>query len=112
MVGSGLPDRAGGIIEQPNQSGAGGFSIVAPEELRDALRHQPFEAFRLVMTDGTGYDIGDADRLWVGQRSAMVGLTGDPVQPFYERTVKADLLHVIRLEPLAVNPPSNQNGPS
>jgi len=85
---------------------------VAPEELRDALRHRPFEPFRLVMTDGTGYDIRHPDLLRVGQRFATVGLTGDPVQTFYERTVKVDLLHVIRLEPLAVNPPSKQNGPS
>ena len=27
---------------------------MAPEDLRDVLRHRPFEPFRLVMTDGVG----------------------------------------------------------
>ena len=39
-------------------------------------------------------------------------VTLTPGQTFYERSVKVDLLHVIRLKPLAVSPPPNQNGPS
>ena len=62
------------------------------------------------MTDGKGFDIRHPDLLWVGRRSAMVGLTGDPGQTFYERAVKVDLVHVIRLDPLEVAPP--QNGPA
>ena len=74
---------------------------MAPEELRDALR-QPFRPFRLVMTDGMGYEIRHPELLMVGRRSAQVGLTGKPSQTFYERTITVDLLHVIRLEPLEV----------
>ena len=84
---------------------------MAPEELRDTLRRAPFEPFRLVMTDGIGYDIRHPDLLMVGRRSAVVGLTGDPAQTFYERSVKVDLLHIIRLEPLESAPPSSKNGP-
>lgn len=82
---------------------------MAPEELRDALRQQPFEPFRLVMTDGMFYEIRHPDLLMVGQRTATVGLTGQPGQTFYERTVKVDLFHVIRIEPLerASAAPSN-----
>jgi hypothetical protein len=71
------------------------------EELRDALRRQPFEPFRLVMTDGEGFEIPHPDLFWVGRRSAMIGLTGQPGQTFYERAVQVDLRHVIRLEPLS-----------
>ncbi len=77
---------------------------MAPEELRDILRQQPFQPFRLVMTDGTGFEIRHPDLLWVGRRSAQVGLTGDPGQTFYERAVRIDLLHVIRVEPLESTP--------
>lgn len=86
---------------------------MAPEELRDALR-QPFEPFRLVMTDGEGYDIFHPDLLLVGKRTATVGLTGDPGQVFYERTVNVDLLHIIRLEPIAAlrKPPQNGDEPN
>jgi hypothetical protein len=82
---------------------------MSPEELRETLRQQPFEPFRLVMTDGREFDVRHPDLLWVGKRTAMVGLTGDPGQTYYERSVKIDLLHVIRLEPLEKVPP--QNGP-
>jgi hypothetical protein len=84
---------------------------MAPEELRDALRHQPFEPFRIVVTDGAGFEIRHADLLLVGQRTATVGLTGQPGQTFYERTIKVDLLHVLRIEPLEVAP-TGQNGPA
>lgn len=36
---------------------------MAPENLRDLLRKQPFEPFRLVMTDGVGLDIRHPDLL-------------------------------------------------
>jgi hypothetical protein len=81
---------------------------MSPEELRDTARHQPFEPFRIVMTDGVGLEIRHPDLLMIGQRTATVGLTGQPGQTFYERTVKIDLLHVIRLEPLtAATSPGN-----
>jgi hypothetical protein len=82
---------------------------MAPEELRESLRQQPFEPFRLVMTDGEGYDIRHPDLLWVGRRSAYVGLTGQPGQTLFERAVKVDLLHIIRAVPLDTSaaPPGN-----
>lgn len=83
---------------------------MAPEELRTSLRSQPFEPFRLMLTDGTGYDIRHPDLLWVGQRSAYVGLTGDPGQTLFERSVKVDLLHVTQLVPLETKSPASSNG--
>ena len=83
-----------------------------PEELRDTLRQQPFAPFRLVMTDGAGFEIRHPDLLWVGRSTAMVGLTGEPGQTFYERAVKVALLQIVRLEPLEATPSSAQsNGP-
>jgi hypothetical protein len=82
---------------------------MAPEELRDVIRQQPFEPFRLVLTDGAGYDIRHPDLLWVGMRTAMVGLTGDPGQQFYERAVRVDLFHIVRIEPLQSTTP-RKNG--
>ena len=82
---------------------------MTPEELRDDLRQRPFEPFRLVMSDGEGYDIRHPDLLWVGQRTAYVGLAGLTGQTFFERAVKVDLLHIIRTVPLdpATAPPNN-----
>ena len=85
---------------------------MAPNELRDALKRQPFQPFRLVMTDGIGYEIRHPDLLWVGQRTAQVGLTGEPSQTFYERSIHVDLLHIIRMEPLQETAPAAKNGPA
>jgi hypothetical protein len=73
---------------------------MTPEELRDAIKQRPFEPFRVVMSDGVGYDIHHPDLLLVGQRTAVVGLVADPAHDFYDRTIKIDLAHIIRLEPI------------
>lgn len=83
---------------------------MAPEELRDTLKQQPFEPFRIVLTDGQGYEIYHPDLLLVGKRSAVVGLTGAGGTPFYDRTVKVDLLHVSRIESLSAAPKRKSNG--
>jgi hypothetical protein len=83
---------------------------MAPAELRDTLKQQLFEAFRIVLTDGEGYDIRPPDLLLVGKRSAMVGLAGDGREPYYERTVKVDLLHLSRIEPLSKTARRKTNG--
>jgi hypothetical protein len=85
---------------------------MAPEELRDTLRYQPFEPFRIVLTDGASYEIRHPDLLWVGQRTAYVGLTGQPGQTFFERSVRVDLLHVSRIEPLDTASTPGSNGPA
>jgi len=83
---------------------------MSAEELRSTLKQQPFEAFRLVMTDGVGYEIRHPDLMMLGKRSAIVGLTGDPGQTYFERSVKVDLLHIIRTEPIE-HSQSGHNGP-
>ncbi len=85
---------------------------MSPELVRDALKQQPFEPFRLVMTDGVGYPVVHPDLLLVGARAVVVGLTGDPGQTYFERTVKVDLLHVVRLEPLDAPTSHQNNGPA
>ena len=83
--------------------------MTTPEPLLEAVRRRPFEPFRLVQTDGTGYDIRHPDLLFIGQRAVVVGLTGDPAQTLFERYVTLDLLHVIRVEPLSA-PTQSGNG--
>jgi len=73
---------------------------MAPEELRRTLKQQPFEPFRLVMTDGVSYEVRHPDLLLVGKRTVVVGLVGDGAQEYFEQTIKVDLLHIIRLEPI------------
>lgn len=62
------------------------------------------------MTDGQGYEIRHPDLLMVGLTSAIVGLTGEPGQTFFERSVKVDLSHVIRTEPLEAARQKDRHG--
>ena len=84
---------------------------MAPDELRHTQHQKPFEPFRIVLSDGTTYDIRHPDLLWVGQRSAYVGLTGQPADTFFERSIKLDLLHVTQIIPLEPHSPPSANGP-
>lgn len=85
---------------------------MSSDELRDSLRQQPFEPFRIVLTDGASYDVRNPDLLWVGQRAAYVGLTGQPGQTLFERAVKVDLRHVTQIVPLEVMTTPPKNGPA
>lgn len=83
---------------------------MSTQELRDLLKGQRFEPFCIFMTDGAGFEIRHPDLLWVGLRSAMVGLTGQQGQTFFERAVQVDLRHVIRTEPVEKTPSAGGNG--
>ncbi len=83
---------------------------MAPTELRDLLRQNPFEPFRIVLSDGAAFDIRHPDLLWVGQQTAYVGLIGEPGQTFFERSLRVDLWHVVRVEPLQALPANPPNG--
>ena len=60
--------------------------------------------------DGEGYDVRHPDMLLVGKRSATVGLGGNGDEPYYERTVKVDLLHISRIELLSAATKRKSNG--
>jgi hypothetical protein len=70
------------------------------EELQEAARRQPFEPFRVLLTTGATYDVVHPDLIMVGRRSAIIGLTDDPKEQVYQRTMKVDLLHVVGIEEL------------
>lgn len=71
-----------------------------PVELLQRLRAQPFRPFRLVMADGTSYDIRRRDFLMVDLGSAVIGMPADENEDLYQVTHQISLQHVIRLEPL------------
>lgn len=83
-----------------------------PAELLQRLRANPFRPFRIVMTDGTSYDIRHRDFLMVGLASAVVGVPAEEDVDLYRITHQISLRHVIRLEPLeeAAAAASEQHG--
>jgi hypothetical protein len=73
-----------------------------PDEIKEKLRHRPFEPFRLFLDDGTAYEIRHPELLLVGRRSAVIGLTDKPAEGLYDRYITVALLHITCLEPLDV----------
>jgi len=69
-------------------------------DLLKRVKQRPFAPFRLVLTEGTPYDVRHPEQIMVARDSAVIGLEGKAEQDFYETTVLVDLLHVVRLEPL------------
>ena len=80
---------------------------MAPNEILDALHTKPFEPFRMCMTDGRAYDVYHPEMCMVGKRSVTIGITAQPTDVLYDRTIKLDPLHILRLEPLAAGTPKN-----
>ncbi len=72
---------------------------MAPEELANAIRRQPFVPFRITLTEGSSYEIRHPELCMAGRRSAVIGITApDDPDRLFERSVTVDLLHIVRLE--------------
>jgi hypothetical protein len=64
-----------------------------PEDLQKKLRKQPFQPFRMHLSDGAVYDVTHPELV-------LLGVAGSPDDTLYERTVDVDLLHIVRMEHL------------
>jgi hypothetical protein len=73
---------------------------MSPKDLKARIQQRPFIPFRLVLTEGTSYDVCHPEFFMLGKRSAIIGLTKEPQADFYDATVMVDLLHIVRIEPL------------
>ena len=70
-------------------------------DFRQRVRQRPFVPFRLVLTEGTAYEVRHPEQIMLARDSVVIGVpsaTGD--EDFFETTVLADLFHVVKLEPL------------
>ncbi len=70
-----------------------------PDELYLKVKHQPFEPFRIHVSDGIAYKIDHPDQIMVGRRSCYVGIAGRSDGPF-QRIATVANIHITRLEPL------------
>jgi hypothetical protein len=84
---------------------------MSPQGLLELTRARPFRPFRIVLTDGATYDIQHPELLMVGVRDIVIGIAAAPAPTLFVRPVIADLLHVVRAEPLPDAPPQG-NGAS
>ncbi len=68
-------------------------------ELHEKVRKQPFEPFRIHLSDGKAYDVAHPEQIMVGQRSSYVGIPGRREGPF-QKIATVSNIHITRIEPL------------
>jgi hypothetical protein len=57
--------------------------------------------FRLVLTEGTGYEVRHPEQIMLARDSVVVGVPGrNGEEDFFETTVLVDLFHIVKLEPI------------
>lgn len=71
---------------------------MAPEQLREMIRHQPFRPFRLYLSGGQSYDVAGPEWLLVTRRTTALGIPGEAGDG--ELVVLLDNLHITHTEPL------------
>jgi len=72
---------------------------MTPETIQDHLRRQPFQPFRVFLSDGSKHDVRHPEMALLTRREIIIAVPQDAEQ-FPERTVICDLLHVTRIEPI------------
>jgi hypothetical protein len=79
-----------------------------PTDICVFLQRQPFQPFRITLTDGRSYEVRHPEMAMVGRSSLLIGLPapGDS-EPVYDRFVTVSLLHIMQMEPLEAAGSSN-----
>jgi hypothetical protein len=79
-----------------------------PGDIRTFLQHQPFQPFRITLTDGRTYEVRHPEPAMVGRSSLVIGLpaVGDS-EPVYDRFVTVSLLHVMQMGPMETTGTAN-----
>ncbi len=81
------------------------------QDLIQMLRRQPFQPFRVHISDGSSYEVRHPELCMPGARSVLIGMPAVGIPELaYERYVDIALAHITRLEPLPPGVPAPGNG--
>jgi len=69
------------------------------EEIRKHLRKQPFQPFRIFVSDGASYDVRHPEMCYVSRVEVVIGLDTD-VDGLPEQSAYIAPMHVTRIEPI------------
>lgn len=69
------------------------------QEVYDALKRQPFQPFRLQLTNGQSHVVKHPDFAWLIRSTVFIGVpSGEDEVP--DRAIQCDMLHVVAIEPV------------
>ena len=72
------------------------------QAFREHLRTQPFQPFRVTLTDGRTDDVAHPELAMVGHSTVAIGLPLPNVrEPAFDRVVTVSLLQIMQIEPIA-----------
>jgi hypothetical protein len=74
--------------------------MITAQHIRDLLSAQPFEPFRLFLSDGSSHDVPHPEFAWVYSGKVFIGLPPDTMGENGGGVKQLSLLHVSRIEPL------------
>ena len=80
--------------------------LINAEQILAHLRKQPFEPFRIFMSDGSSYEVRHPELAMVRRREVVIALPQVPDR-LAERFAYCDLLHITRIEPIENPVPQN-----
>jgi hypothetical protein len=72
---------------------------MTPETIQKHLLRQPFQPFRVCLSDGAAYEVRQPEMVLVMQREVVIALPKAGEQ-FPRHLVYCDLLHITRIEPI------------
>jgi len=72
---------------------------MTPETVQKQLLREPFQPFRLCLSDGAAYEVRQPEMVLVMQREVVIALP-KPGERFPKHLVYCDLLHIMRIEPI------------
>jgi hypothetical protein len=72
---------------------------MTPEVVQQHLLRQPFQPFRIHLSDGAVCEVRQQERVLVMQREVIIALP-KPGEQFPKHLVYCGLLHITRIEPL------------
>ena len=71
---------------------------MSPNQVLAHLRREPFQPFRIYISDGASYEVRHPENALVTRTDVAIAVDGTPDLP--ERMVYCDPLHITRIEPL------------
>jgi hypothetical protein len=71
--------------------------MITANILRERMNAQPFQPFRICLSDGKFFDITNHDIAWVKSATVVIGVALD-AKGFAENCAECSILHITRLE--------------
>ncbi len=75
------------------------MNSMRPNDIQDHVRRQPFQPFRIFVSDGAHHDVRHPEMVLLGRSELIIGLQRGGVDVF-ENFAHCNPVHVTRIDPL------------